>query len=439
MGVKPIVTALHLHYMGLALNRAGTSFEKGALLGSDTLNRNAYEWGLIYIMPLYEALLNKLREQKVLAADETCFNVAQPMGYGKKPEDGKNSPGTCSQTYVLSFGTVFRSMVQLHAYALLEGRGTDAIAKYLDATFKFTALVTDAYGAYGKLLENHPDALHQICLIHCRRYLMTHGSNVQGARDFLDLTPEQQAAVMEKARRENGVFYKEARIYQSISLIYQWEKEIVKARGDPQKLAEIRRKQTALMDLIDKLMDELSEGRVEQSESGRWRASPKTDPLAKACVFYRNNRDKLRCFLKEDNFEIPPDSSVVEQNIRPIALIRNNSHFFTNADYAKVALATFSIFRTLEMNHIDPLEWMEKYCRRLFEHITARGLDRLYLDTGDPEKTWITVRQEPKPGEKASPYCLSSYAADFDFASCIDEIIETGIENRKKLEEAQQQ
>lgn len=47
------------------------------------------------------------------------------------------------------------------------------------------------------------------------------------------------------------------------------------------------------------------------------------------------------------------------------------------------------------MNKIDPLEWMDRYCRELFEHIVARGHDRLYLDTGKPEKTWITVRQSP--------------------------------------------
>lgn len=120
----------------------------------------------------------------------------------------------------------------------------------------------------------------------------------------------------------------------------------------------------------------------------------------------------------------------MEQNIRPVALMRNNSHFYTNADYARVALAQCSIFRTLEMNGIDPLEWLERYCRALFEHITARGLEVAYYESGDIEKTRIPVRQEPKLGEEAGPYCLSSYAADFDFDYWIDDICNTGMKNR---------
>lgn len=54
-----------------------------------------------------------------------------------------------------------------------------------------------------------------------------------------------------------------------------------------------------LMDRIDTIMTKLSEGRIELRGSTYVKA--KSDPFAKACTYYMNNRDKLRTFL-DDGF-----------------------------------------------------------------------------------------------------------------------------------------
>lgn len=314
-----LLEIMYAQYHGIAINNAGRDFEKGAGLGGDTISRNIHDLDTYFFWWLYIELLKILQQEEVIGADETPFQVTSAL----------------FKSYVLSIGTPERATNRIELYRFLPRRTALAIAAAL-AEFKFKVLITDAFASYNKTMLEHPEAKRQSCLVHFRREMINGVWETQLARDFFALPDEDRKKFLLDERNRKGTFYLELLVFRAISQIYRLEREL---DASPNNIKEIRKKQKNLMDTIGKIMDKLSEGRVELKPSGRYWRKVGTDPLAGACVYWLNNEKQLRTFLDESSpMSTPPDNSVMERNIRPLAIVRNNSKFWISQEYAKQPL-----------------------------------------------------------------------------------------------------
>ncbi|MCD8338986.1 MAG: transposase, partial [Burkholderiales bacterium] len=189
----------------------------------------------------------------------------------------------------------------------------------------------------------------------------------------------------------------------------------------------IRVKQRALMDLVSKIVNKLA-GTFAVKKNDRRQALSSGNPLENSCAFFLNNEKSLRTFLQKGNYLVEPDNNVIERSIRPLAVIRNASHFWNSPEYAEATLARLTVFRTLELNGIDPLAWCQKLCGAVYDHIASKLMDYNWRDTGELT-TKVGIRAEAKPGETDKlpeglrQYRLSELIKDFPFSEWVMEAL----------------
>lgn len=259
--------------------------------------------------PLYEAMVNTIKNDGYLQADETPTRVLD------KQKKGKTHRG-----YYWVYHSPLKRMV---VFDYQRGRGKDAPKKILD-DFK-GYLQTDGYQAYS-LYKNKKEVTHLACWAHARRYF-------------------EKALDQDRVRAEFAM--------RQIQKIYAIEREIADLSVDEKKVVRLEKSLPIL------------------NSFGKWICNenkivlPKS-LIGKAFLYTINLWDSLLAYLY--NGELLIDNNPIENSIRPNALGRKNYLFAGSHEGAKRTAMFYSFFGTCKMHNVDPQKWLSTVLDRIADH-----------------------------------------------------------------------
>ena len=89
------------------------------------------------------------------------------------------------------------------------------------------------------------------------------------------------------------------------------------------------------------------------------------EPLAKACVYARNQWEALCRFI--DDGRAPIDNNPAENALRPIAIGRKNWLFAGSESGGQAAAIAYSLIHAARIHRIDPADYLRRTIRRLHD------------------------------------------------------------------------
>lgn len=259
--------------------------------------------------PLYDAMVDTIKNDGYLQADETPTRVLD------KQKKGKTHRG-----YYWVYYSPLKRMV---VFDYQKGRGKDAPKKILD---EFTGyLQTDGYQAYSQY-KNKKDVTHLACWAHARRYF-------------------EKALDQDQTRAEFAML--------QIQKIYTIEREIADLSANQKKVVRLEKSLPILNDF------------------GKWIYNenklvlPKS-LIGKAFLYAINLWDSLLAYLY--NGELLIDNNPIENSIRPNALGRKNYLFAGSHEGAHRTAMFYTFFGTCKIHNVDPQKWLNAVLEQIADH-----------------------------------------------------------------------
>ena len=392
LGLDSMFLSCHYLHKGLPLNSLISGIKEKYEIGNDTFSYSLHDFTRIYIKPIYDLLMNEARQAKVLVLDGTPFDCLETQGkrVSKNPQDADGEPS--SSNYILGITTPATAEHQFSLYGYLPKRNFESLEKIIDDSFKFTCLVTDAHPAYDKLAQQH-HAKHQNCITHLRRYLLS-GFNVIDYLKQLTPVPEKQwMEIIQKDIREENDKYLIYAAFSAINKIYSFEKEIdfsLSGEALTKQILKVRKKSADLLKKADTVMQEMVKRHMTPSPNGSKLIKKKGDPFSDAAAYWYNNKSKFGVFFSEP--EVPVDSNIVEQAIRPLTVLRKNICWKATVEYMEDLCMIYSVFETARKNRIsDPVrDWLRPYARKLWIYCVEKKYTEEIRDGKSLEKKIIS-------------------------------------------------
>jgi transposase len=297
----------------LPLYRQEHIFERAGLaIARSTLAQWVGECGA-QLQPLVDALTAELLKHDVLHADETPVAML-------KPGNGKTH-----RAYLWSYCTTRYNPTRAVVFDFADSRAGQHARDFLglpgDDGWQ-GKLVCDDYSGYKQLLTM--GVTEAGCLAHARR-------------KFFDLWANHKSQVAEAALKY-------------FVQLYEVEREVHDL--DPDERRRIRQ----------------SKARPVADALGRWlqlqrRKVPDGSATAKAIDYSLNRWAALTRYL--DDGDLPADNNWVENQIRPIAIGRNNWLFAGSLRAGKRAAAVISLVHSARLNGHDPYAYLKDVLERL--------------------------------------------------------------------------
>jgi transposase len=297
----------------LPLYRQEHIFERAGLaIARSTLAQWVGECGA-QLQPLVDALTAELLKHDVLHADETPVAML-------KPGNGKTH-----RAYLWSYCTTRYNPTRAVVFDFADSRAGQHARDFLglpgDDGWQ-GKLVCDDYSGYKQLLTM--GVTEAGCLAHARR-------------KFFDLWANHKSQVAEAALKY-------------FVQLYEVEREVHDL--DPDERRRIRQ----------------SKARPVADALGRWlqlqrRKVPDGSATAKAIDYSLNRWAALTRYL--DDGDLPADNNWVENQIRPIAIGRNNWLFAGSLRAGKRAAAVMSLVHSARLNGHDPYAYLKDVLERL--------------------------------------------------------------------------
>ena len=403
------ISTMMYQSLGLAINTFVDLCNQCYEFGNDTIYRNYSDFIDIYISPLFEQIINKAKEADVILADGTPFDCLEAQG--KRAAKGGvfvDESKIIKQNYVLALtnSAYVPEEDSFVIYDFINSRSTKAISTLFDESFNFSTICTDGYSGYSSLIKNiHPNTQQQVCLIHFRREIIDAIKPNLFVQDWEKLTPDELLQLIINFHIADKIEIKFIYVLIAIAHIFAYE-HLVNDSSLESKELRIKQRQNEVADLmnhIDVLMNEISVGKI-QANGSKYKATSKTDPYTKACVFYANNKEQMRTFLTNPNVE--PSTNRVEQCIRPLTVIRKNINWKGTIhgmnDLCKVLTITETAARLNIPSH--KLEsHLRDYSHALYKHCL--------------EKRWTEAYREGKSlDKKIIDWNMKKLSEDFDFS-----------------------
>jgi transposase len=303
----------------LPLYRQEAIFERaGMAIARSTLAQWVGECG-VQLQPLVDALAAEMLQQRVLHADETPVAMLKPA----HQRDGKTH-----RAYLWSYCTTSFNPMRAVVFDFADSRGGQHVRAFLGLTGNPNKpgwqglLVTDDFSGYKACFELGVTEVG--CMAHARRKFhelwANHGSTVgeQALKFFIQL--------------------------------YEIEREVRDLPADERKA--IRQDKTR--PIADALHQWLTQQRHKV---------PDGSATAKAIDYSLKRWKALARFI--DDGELPIDNNWVENQIRPIALGRNNWLFAGSLRAGKRAAAVMSLVHSARLNGHDPYAYLRDVLERL--------------------------------------------------------------------------
>lgn len=302
----------------LPLYRQERVFERaGMAISRSTLAQWVGECG-VQLQPLVDALVAEMLKSTVLHADETPVAMLDP----------KAKSGKTHKAYLWSYCTTQFNPVKAVVFDFADSRGGQHVRAFLslpgtedDPGWK-GKLVTDDFSGYKACFELGVTEVG--CIAHARR-------------KFHELYANHGSQVGEQALK----FFGE---------LYDVEREV--ADSDAEHRREARRQRSK------HVADALKKWLMLQRQK-----VPDGSATAKAIDYSLNRWVALTRFI--DDGELPIDNNWVENQIRPIALGRNNWLFAGSLRAGKRAAAIMSLIHSARLNGHDPYVYVRDVLERL--------------------------------------------------------------------------
>jgi transposase len=262
----------------------------------------------VQLQPLVDAMKAELLQHRVLHADETPVAML-------KPGNGKTH-----RAYLWAYATGAFENTKVVVYDFCESRSGEHARRFLGDWRG--SLTCDDFSGYKALIASGVTEVG--CLAHARR-------------KFFDLHAANQSQIAEFA-------------LQQFAQVYEIERE-VKALQTDQRQA-IRQQHTK------PLLDALHQWMVLQRQK-----VPEGSASAKALDYSLRRWEALTRFVGDG--QLPVDNNWIENQIRPIAIGRNNWLFAGSLRAGQRAAAVMSLIQSARMNGHDPYAYLRDVMARL--------------------------------------------------------------------------
>jgi len=265
--------------------------------------------------PLLNLLTDEVFSSFLVQADETTLQVLLEPG---------RDPTTKSYMWIFRRGDPDRPVL---IYQYHPTRGGD-VAKAFLRDFE-GCVQTDGYSGYDFL--DHDEKIRHIgCWAHARR-------------KFMDVI---------KAQGKNRKIGSGDKALSYIRKLYQIEKEARESDLSPDKLYQIRQKESK------SILDDLKKWLLKRSAQ-----TPPKGLLGKAIAYTLNQWDRLVGYLEDGR--LPIDNNMAENAIRPFVVGRKNWLFSGTPEGAEASALLYSLIETARANKQEPYS----YLRLIFEKL----------------------------------------------------------------------
>lgn len=368
-------------YSGIPLQRQIKELQKTMCFGHDTISYNLHDLARYYLRPLAKLYESSLKQTKVLIADETEFSILEAQGKGRCAKENEDEQRT--KNYLLALTTAENAQEPIYTLNYLESRSAEAIGAVITKDFSFETLVSDGYSAYRTVLKSWGEnRKHQSCLIHYRRKLI----NALSSSSFLKEL--QKSGLTDKEKQQeisNRVKKSEPTTsllicIEALSKLYSLQAQLSEEKREKERI-EIRKRQGKLMESIDSVMAYQATKLCPATNTNSYRKGS-GGLYAAACAYYMNQSKEFKVFL--DDLDVPADSNLVENRLRPVTVLRKNIWYKQSIEYAKDMCDIYSVFKTLELNDIRPVPYLLKYCRSVY-HLLDKAWTKALKDGHDSE------------------------------------------------------
>jgi transposase len=259
--------------------------------------------------PLYNAMVNVVKHDGYLQADETPTRVLD-----------KQKKGKCHLGYYWVYHSPPKRMV---VFDYQRGRSKDAPQKILNDFQGY--LQTDGYNAYLQY-HNKKEVTHLACWAHARRYF-------------------EQALTQDQSRAEHAL--------EQIQKLYMIEREAKEFNAEQRKEYRLEKS----LPIINEL--------------GKWIGAENKKVLPKSAIGKAFNYtaglwDSLQNYLYNGDLLI--DNNLIENTIRPNALGRKNYLFAGSDEGAKRTAMFYSFTGTCKLHSVNPMEWLSEVLNKIANH-----------------------------------------------------------------------
>ena len=272
----------------------------------------------VELQPLVDALKRDILSRSVIHADETPVQMLKP-GQGKT-----------HRAYLWAYAAGAHEDIKAVVYDFCESRAGANAKAFLDEWRG--SLVVDDFSGYKQLMGDAQERITEVgCWAHARR-------------KFHDLQLAKQSQIAEQALRQ-------------MAQIYGVEREV----KDLNAQERLRIRQEKSEALVKTLHEWLLLNRQKVSEGSA---------TAKAIDYSLRRWRALTRFLEDG--QVPVDNNWIENQIRPIALGRNNWLFAGSLRGGQRAAAAMSLIQSAKLNGHDPHAYLKDVLTRLPTHMNSR-------------------------------------------------------------------
>lgn len=276
--------------------------------------------------PLYQRLVDEVKAQSYLQADETTTKVLE---HQKKKE-----------THLGYYWVYHAPLARLVAFNYQKGRGKDAPREFLHG-YK-GVLQTDGYTVYRHYYADK-QVTHLACWAHARRKF-------------------EKALQSDRKRAEHAMA--------EIQKLYAIERQAHDLTAEQRK--ELRLEKA--LPVINALGQWL--------HAQRQQVLPKS-PMGMAIEYVTPLWTSLQNYLHDGNLHI--DNNLIENSIRPVALGRKNYLFAGSHHGAERSAMFYSFFACCKINNINPQQWLQYVLENIADY-KVNKLHQLLPNNIDPEK-----------------------------------------------------
>jgi len=262
----------------------------------------------VRLQPLVDALKAQILQQRVLHADETPVAML-------KPGEGKTH-----RAYLWAYAPGAFEDIKAVVYDFCESRAGEHARKFLGNWRG--SLICDDFSGYKALIASGVTEVG--CLAHARR-------------KFFDLHAANKSQIAELALEQF------ARIY-----------EVEREAKDLDTMDRQRMRQQRTKPVLDSLHEWMGLQRQKV---------PASSATAKALDYSLRRWEALTRFV--DDGQLPLDNNWIENQIRPIAIGRNNWLFAGSLRAGQRAAAVMSLIQSARMNGHDPYAYLKDVLTRL--------------------------------------------------------------------------
>lgn len=272
----------------------------------------------VELQPLVDALKRDILSRGVVHADETPVQMLKP---------GK---GKTHRAYLWAYAAGVHEDIKAVVYDFCESRAGANAKAFLDEWRG--SLVVDDFSGYKQLMGDASGQITEVgCWAHARR-------------KFHDLQLANQSQIAEQAVRQ-------------MAQIYAVEREVKDLSCEERLGIRQDKSQPLVQTLYEWLV--LNRQKV-----------PEGSATAKAIDYSLRRWRALTRFLEDG--QLPMDNNWIENQIRPIAIGRNNWLFAGSLRAGQRAAAVMSLIQSAKLNGHDPHAYLKDVLTRLPTHMNSR-------------------------------------------------------------------